>query len=156
MAHLEDKLVLTFSLQGMLTDRITTILDFTFEPTLNMINKDFSEFPEHRAGFYNLLREINLQCFPALIPLLPTPQFKLIVDSIVWGFKHTMREIADLGLQICLELLGNFSKTDVDTASEFYRRYYLSILQDVFFVLTDTDHKSGMYCFPAANVSVSM
>jgi exportin-1 len=121
-----------------------------------MINKDFSEFPEHRAGFYNLLREINLQCFPALIPLLPTPQFKLIVDSIVWGFKHTMREIADLGLQICLELLGNFSKTDVDTASEFYRRYYLSILQDVFFVLTDTDHKSGMYCFPAANVSVSM
>jgi len=130
-------------LGGMLTNDIPTILEYTFEPTLNMINKDFSEYPEHRAGFYNLLREINLQCFPALIPMLPKVQFKLIVDSIVWGFKHTMREIADLGLQICLELLGNFSKTDVDIASEFYRRYYLSILQDVFFVLTDTDHKSG-------------
>lgn len=129
----------------MLTNDIPTILEYTFEPTLNMINKDFSEYPEHRAGFYNLLREINLQCFPALIPMLPKVQFKLIVDSIVWGFKHTMREIADLGLQICLELLGNFSKTDVDIASEFYRRYYLSILQDVFFVLTDTDHKSGEY-----------
>jgi exportin-1 len=29
-----------------------------------MINKDFSEFPEHRVEFFNLLRAINLHCFP--------------------------------------------------------------------------------------------
>jgi hypothetical protein len=31
---------------------------------LEMINKDFSEFPEHRVEFFNLLRAINLHCFP--------------------------------------------------------------------------------------------
>ena len=40
------------------------ILDAVFEPTLNMINQDFAEFPEHRVGFFKLLRAINLNCFP--------------------------------------------------------------------------------------------
>ena len=29
-----------------------------------MINQDFAEFPEHRVGFFKLLRAINLNCFP--------------------------------------------------------------------------------------------
>jgi exportin-1 len=29
-----------------------------------MINKDFAEFPEHRGGFFRLLRAINGTCFP--------------------------------------------------------------------------------------------
>jgi exportin-1 len=29
-----------------------------------MINQDFTEFPEHRAGFFKLLRAINMHCFP--------------------------------------------------------------------------------------------
>jgi exportin-1 len=62
-----------------------------------MINQDFSEFPEHRVGFFKLLRAINLNCFPALLSL-PPPQFKLFMDSIVWAIKHTMRDIAETGL----------------------------------------------------------
>ena len=76
---------------------------------------------------------------------LPAAQFKLIMDSIVWAFKHTMREIADTGLHICLELLNNISNQDSAVANAFYQQYYLNLLQDVFFVLTDTDHKSGKY-----------
>jgi exportin-1 len=34
---------------------------------------------------------------PALLEL-PPPQFKLVMDSVVWAIKHTMREIADTGL----------------------------------------------------------
>ena len=29
-----------------------------------MINQDFAEYPEHRVGFFKLLRAINLNCFP--------------------------------------------------------------------------------------------
>lgn len=29
---------------------------------------------------------------------LPPAQFKLVMDSVVWAFKHTMRDIADTGL----------------------------------------------------------
>ena len=40
------------------------IMENVFECTLQMINKDFSEYPEHRVEFFKLLRSINLNCFP--------------------------------------------------------------------------------------------
>ncbi|CAJ0647133.1 13203_t:CDS:2 [Entrophospora sp. SA101] len=128
-------------LGASITNEIPSILSAVFECTLNMINKDFSEYPEHRVGFFKLLRAINQHCFPALLTL-PAAQFKLIMDSIVWAFKHTMRDIADTGLHICLELLNNISNQESAVANAFYQQYYLNLLQDVFFVLTDTDHKS--------------
>lgn len=45
-------------------DQVPIIMENVFECTLEMINKDFSEFPEHRVEFFNLLRAINLHCFP--------------------------------------------------------------------------------------------
>lgn len=146
-----------------MTSRVPLILEATFEPTLNMITKDFAEYPEIRTGFYNMLRTMNVNCFSgtyvieeaictndslillniALLELEPA-QFKLFVDSIVWGFKHTMRDIADTSLRICEELFRNIHATNPNIAGAFYQAYYLSILQDIFFVLTDRDHKSGM------------
>jgi exportin-1 len=50
--------------QPLITDRVGDILAAVFECTLQMINQDFSEFPEHRVAFFKLLRAINLHCFP--------------------------------------------------------------------------------------------
>lgn len=61
----------------------------------------------------------------------------------MWAFKHTVRDIADIGLSICLSLLDNVSKADKSIANAFYQTYFLSLLQDIFFVLTDTSHKAG-------------
>lgn len=133
---------ITTRLGGLLTDKIPPVLDAVFEPTLNMINQDFAEFPEHRVGFFKLLRAINLNCFPALLEL-PPPKFKLTMDSIIWAIKHTMRDIADTGLNICLELINNIANSDPQVSNGFYQQYLLSIIQDIFFVLTDSDHKSG-------------
>lgn len=47
-------------------DQVPTIMENVFECTLEMINKDFSEFPEHRVEFFTLLRAINLHCFPGM------------------------------------------------------------------------------------------
>lgn len=78
----------------------------------------------------------------ALLELAPA-QFKLFIDSVVWGFKHTMRDIADISLKTCEQLIINISQTDPNIAGAFFHSYYLSMLQDIFFVLTDRDHKSG-------------
>ncbi|KAJ1966544.1 Karyopherin transporter, partial [Dispira parvispora] len=129
-------------LGAMVTDQIPIILDNVFECTLNMINKDFSEYPEHRVGFFNLLRAINQNCFSALLAL-PPEQFRLVLDSIVWAFKHTMRDIADIGLNICLELLNNVSTTEQALLNAFAQSYFLNLIRDIFYVLTDTDHKNG-------------
>jgi exportin-1 len=39
--------------------------------------------------------------------------------------------------------VNNFAGADQAVANLFFQQYYLSILQDTFFVLTDADHKSG-------------
>ncbi|KAG2136045.1 CRM1 C terminal-domain-containing protein [Suillus clintonianus] len=108
---------ITSRLGPLLTPQVPAILDAVFEPTVTMINQDFSEF-------FKLLLVINLNCFPALLGI-PPPQLKLFTDSIIWVIKHTMRDIAVTGLN------------RAETA-----QYFLSIVQDILFVLTDTDHKS--------------
>ena len=74
---------------------------------------------------------------------MPQAQIKVLLDSVIWGFKHVVRDIADLGLSICLEMINNYANVDASIANPFWHAYYLSLLQDVFFVLTDTDHKSS-------------
>jgi exportin-1 len=55
-----------------------------------------------------------------------------------------MRDIADTGLNLCLEVINNFATAaDPAVTNAFFQQYFLSILQDIFFVLTDADHKSG-------------
>ncbi|KAG8831327.1 Karyopherin transporter [Serendipita sp. 399] len=134
---------ITMRLGPLLTSQVPPILDAVFEPTLNMINQDFTEYPEHRVGLYRLIRAINAQCFPALLTL-PPAQFKLLFDSIIWGMKHTLRDIADVGLMILYEMVDNFAKSDPNVANAFFQQYFTALLQDLFFVLTDSDHKSGL------------
>jgi len=78
---------------------------------------------------------------------MPAPQFKLIIDSIIWAFKHTMRDIAEIGLATCQELITNFTHMPPDVKNPFFNLFYLSTLQDIFYVLTDTAHKSGAFEF---------
>lgn len=128
--------------QSLMEDQVLNILDNVFECTLDMINKDFSEYPEHRVEFFKLLRAINLRCFPALLKL-DGRQFKLIIDACMWASKHDNREVEGAGLLMCNELISNMSETDPSICNTFFENFFTNILQDVFFVLTDSDHKSG-------------
>ena len=42
------------------------IFEATFGCTLDMINKDLAEYPEHRAHFFSMLEAINQYCFPGV------------------------------------------------------------------------------------------
>jgi exportin-1 len=129
-------------LQGTITNDVPRIFGSVFECTLEMITKNFQDYPEHRLHFFTLIRAINQHCFQAFFSLSST-HFKLVIDSIVWAFKHTERQISETGLNILLELLKNISDSGPDISSAFYKTYFLSLLQDIFYVLTDTFHKSG-------------
>jgi len=125
-------------LRGDVTSEVPRIFNSVFECTIGMIQTNFEDFPEHRINLFNLLQAINRYCFPAFFAI-PPEKFKLAIDSIVWAFKHTMRNIADTGLTILRELWGNIQTSDVATA--FYKQYLLSFLKDIFAVMTDTLHK---------------
>jgi exportin-1 len=129
--------------QALMTEQVPAILDNVFECTLDMINKDFSEYPEHRVEFFKLLRVINQRCFPALLKL-DQAHFKLVIDSCMWASKHDNRAVEGEGLNMCNELVENMAnQTDQSTSNAFFSNFYTTILQDVFFVLTDSDHKAG-------------
>ena len=129
-------------LEGHTTSNVQKIFDAVFQCTLDMINKNFEEFPEHRTNFYLLLQSVNNHCFPAFLSL-PPAQFKLVLDSIIWAFKHTMRNVADTGLDILYQLLQNVSQHE-QAAQSFYQTYYIEILQHVFSVVTDTSHTAAL------------
>jgi len=117
-----------------------------FECTLQMLVQNFSDYPDHRVAFYDMLEAIVTHQFPSVLTIAQQSgkHFQLIVDSIVWGIKHTASNVAESSVRTLLALLRNVENGPGEFASAFYKTYYTSILQDVFVVLTDSFHKS---CF---------
>jgi exportin-1 len=128
-------------LRENISSEVPRIMEAIFEPTLEMITKNMMDFPEHRIGFFKFLREANEHCFFGLFSI-PNEQQKLVVDSIVWAFKHTERNISETGLEILHELLQNVGRTS-ELAQPFYQQYLVSLTQDVLGIMTDKLHKSG-------------
>ncbi|CAK7340105.1 unnamed protein product [Dovyalis caffra] len=126
--------------KAAMIEDVPRIFEAVFQCTLEMITKNFEDYPEHRLKFFSLLRAIATHCFPALIRL-STEQLKLVMDSIIWAFRHTERNIAETGLNLLLEMLKNFQASEF--CNQFYRSYFLTIEQEIFAVLTDTFHKPG-------------
>nr|XP_043627254.1 protein EXPORTIN 1A-like [Erigeron canadensis] len=126
--------------KGAMIDDVPRIFEAVFQCTLEMITKNFEDYPEHRLKFFSLLQAIATHCFRALILLSPE-QLKLVMDSVMWAFRHTERNIAETGLNLLLEMLKNFQNSEF--CNQFYRAYYVLIVQEIFAVLTDTFHKPG-------------
>uniref|UniRef100_A0A0E0KLT2 Importin N-terminal domain-containing protein n=1 Tax=Oryza punctata TaxID=4537 RepID=A0A0E0KLT2_ORYPU len=126
--------------KGEMLEDVPRIFEAVFQCTLEMITKNFEDYPEHRLKFFSLLRAIGTHCFQALIQL-SSQQLKLVIDSINWAFRHTERNIAETGLSLLLEILKNFQASGFQ--NQFYKTYFLNIEQEIFAVLTDTFHKPG-------------
>lgn len=123
-----------------LMDEIPRIFEAVFECTLQMITRNFEDYPEHRLRFFSFLRAIATRCFRALFSLSPA-HLKLVMDSIVWAIRHTERNVAETGLTLLNELVNSFAESEFN--NQFFQTYYLSLIQEIFAVLTDSFHKPG-------------
>ncbi|KAJ6837558.1 protein EXPORTIN 1A [Iris pallida] len=126
--------------KAVMIEDVPRIFEAVFQCTLEMITKNFEDYPEHRLKFFSLLRAIATHCFQALYQL-SSEQLKLVMDSIIWAFRHTERNIAETGLILLLEMLKNFQVSEF--CNQFHKTYFLTIEQEIFAVLTDTFHKPG-------------
>ncbi|KAH7016111.1 armadillo-type protein [Microdochium trichocladiopsis] len=106
----------------LMEDQFPIIMQNVLECTLEMINKDFCEFPEHRVGLFNLLRAISRHCFPALLEL------------------NNRQLKSEYGPEARYE---HRQKTYAQTATAFFQQFFSTILDHVFFALCDPDHKAG-------------
>jgi len=123
--------------EAAISEEVPRILAAIFQCTLEMINKDLEEFPEHRTNFFRLLQTLMQYCFPVFMGI-PAEQFKLIVDSVIWAFKHSMRNVAEIGLDILKDLLNKLQKLEDRVAAQrVYRSFFLDLLEHVLSVVTD-------------------
>lgn len=128
-------------LRDAMAGHVPAIFAATFECTLSMIRGNYVDFPEHRLHFFSLLQAITNHCF-ATLRGMSAPQQQLLIDSIVWAFRHTERNVAETGLQLLSDMLQRFVQ-DRDLVGPFFRSYYTRLLQEIFAVMTDTMHKPG-------------
>lgn len=127
-------------LESRMEPEVPKVFEAVFECTLGMITKNMEDYPDHRLKFFGLLKAVTEHCPRTLFSMSET-QLKLVIDSVVWAFRHTERNIAETGLTLLHAMLDTFRSNDAATA--FYKMYYLQLLREIFAVLTDTFHKPG-------------
>lgn len=71
-------------------------------------------------------------------------QFKLVYDSIIWALKHPIRSISEIGLEILQIMLRKFQTSDQQATQTFYQMYFLETMQQIFGVVAECSHTSGL------------
>jgi exportin-1 len=138
--------IVAYNKGAMSNAAITTVFKSTIVVTLDMIKNNFEDFPDARINFFLLLRSINQHNFASLFSLnenaaAAEAEFRVVINAIVWAFKHTERNVAETGLQILLELLRNVDKSAF--VGYFYKNFFKSVLSDILSVLCDSFHRPG-------------
>ncbi len=131
-------------LGNQITSAVPTMFNAVFECSLKMIAVNFSDFPDVRVAFFDFLESLVTYQFPAVLVVAQSgAHFKLIVDSIIWGLKHSDRVVSEAAVRTLLVLWKHTENGPPDFAALFHKTYLLTLLQDTLFVLTDTMHKSS-------------
>ena len=124
-------------MEGVLSQVMSSVLD----AVLPMITKDFSSFPEHRTNFFIFIQAMVNRCFQVFFSVEES-QFKTVINCVIWAIKHDLSTIYEIGLSTLVCILNCLA--DNPTFSEqFYKHYYINILADTLFVLTDGLHSNG-------------
>ncbi|KAI9470617.1 MAG: armadillo-type protein [Benjaminiella poitrasii] len=119
------------------------IIDIEYSATLPMITSNFVDYPEIRHEFYKLLHALNQRYFTELLQSSPE-LFQLNVDSILWGTKHTTKDISEMALRTCLDIINYASQMDdEDLSSFFFETYYVKILTGILEILIDPDCRNA-------------
>lgn len=137
--------ILVTQLGSLLSPQVPSILGAVFQCSIDMINKDMEAYPEHRTNFFELVLSLVTECFPVFMEM-PPEDLGTVIDAVVWAFQHTMRNVAEIGLDILKELLARVSTEKDEVAQPFYQRYYIDLLKHVLAVACDSSqvHVAGL------------
>ena len=92
-------------MSGQVGNDTKFLLQGVFKCALPMITQDFGSYFDHRHNFFIFLRSAVNNSFEFLINIEPA-QFKVILDCLVWAFKHELSNIYEIGLETVQTLLN--------------------------------------------------
>jgi len=139
-ATLTEKLGQDKAAHNLALAQIPRIFEHTFEVTLKAITSNFEDFQEHRLVFFQLLKNINEYFFEVMLEF-SDHQTQMVVDSVVWAFRHTERNIAETGMGLCLSMITKYANSN--KCNRFFQAYMIKLVQELLVVITDTFHKSN-------------
>eukprot|EP01061_Rhynchopus_euleeides_P002436 TRINITY_DN11873_c1_g4_i1.p1 TRINITY_DN11873_c1_g4~~TRINITY_DN11873_c1_g4_i1.p1 ORF type:complete len:1076 (+),score=411.04 TRINITY_DN11873_c1_g4_i1:196-3423(+) len=131
--------VLVTGLEGLMNPHVMVVLDAILVVTLDMINTDKQDFPEHRSNLFKLLQALNRHCFESFLSALQ--RSPVIMDAIVSAVKDTKSNNAEIGLETLHTFLTIISQSQV--AFDFFHVYFVNVLHTIFLVMTDLLHKNS-------------
>lgn len=135
--------VIINALKGDAGRFILPVLEATFEVTMSMINGDYTSHQDLRLNFFQLIKAMVDNCFPALFEGVPEVAQTWVIDSIIHAINHTERNISETGMEIVNSTVEQVSRVGGAFAEHFYKLYYIKLLNCALWVLTDRLHKSG-------------
>ena len=106
-----------------------------------MIKEDFTNYMDFRKGFFTLIKNIVFFATEGLFSS-EGDHMKTFINSVIWAFKHDQPELAEIGLLTMSELISKVS-FNTEICNSFMKVFYMMVLQDIFYVLTDGLHKGG-------------
>ncbi|KAJ9073375.1 Karyopherin transporter [Entomophthora muscae] len=124
--------------------KVGVLLDAVLSCTIESIKGDFTEFPDIRSSFYNLLHKLAQCCFEGVM-LSGMEMFDCFMITVVFGFKHTMRDISETALAISYDVFTQVAKCDPNVRDSFFQAFLVNQLQEVLTILFDADHKNGFH-----------
>ena len=87
----------------------------------------------------------------SLLPSLPLPlslSLSLSVSlSVSLSHSLSLSPSLSLGLHVLCSLLQKFSICEGETSVEFFKAYFLELMQHVFAVVTDTSHTASQWYY---------
>jgi hypothetical protein len=123
------------------------IFEKIFTPALDLIKENFESYPDVRHSFFSLLKIMVVDYFPFIFKLNQDSSkaesiFENIIQSIIWGFKHSNILISKVSLKI---LMSVFSLANSNCVGQYFcLRYARQILVDLLSMIIDKSHISAM------------
>ena len=104
-------------------------MDAVYGGTLSLISQDQINYPEIRLEFYNLLSCLAQYSFEKLFSF-GVAQQQVLIDSILWGFKHDSREICETVFFIFFLSFVEFTDHDqgLDECQTGFGRFQAALL----------------------------
>ena len=82
-----------------------------------------------------------MYCADALLAM-DAGAFQTMVKSVIFGCKHEKTEVMDLSLQILEDLLKKMASAQ-PVCTEFFKAFYVELIQELLGMMTDCRHLAG-------------
>ena len=133
--------VIVQNLRSHIKESVALVCKYAIEPTLSMVSRNMHEYPDLRSQVFRLMRALTRNCFEPFLKYAENSP--MIIEGILWATKHSSSEISSTGVETLHDFLHQVAVCNL--ARSFYVAYYITILTEIFVILTDTMHTSDFH-----------